>query len=244
MSDNQANLQMEDPNRQMKPLEVDVFCIAVIPALNEVSTIGGVVDLVRPYVQGVIVVDDGSKDGTAGAAQTRGAVVFRNNSTKGYDFSVDRGVLAASESGADYVITLDADGQHNTDDIPRFLNELVSGNADIVVGNRGKKARITEYLFSMYAKYRVGVQDPICGLKAFSTRLFRDIGYFDRIGSLGSQILFEAKRRNYRVAEIPIGVKDREDKSRFGQGLIGNLKILFSFFKLVLNDLGWLRDGH
>jgi glycosyltransferase involved in cell wall biosynthesis len=211
--------------------------VAVIPALNEAGTIAGVVRSLSPYVDSVVVVDDGSTDGTAEQAESAGASVVGNDSNVGYDASVSRGMAYAFSAGANVVVTIDADGQHNPSDIPRLLQLIESGEADIVVGNREVKPRFSEYLFSALARLRVGIGDPICGLKAVSRNAYESVGYFDRIGSIGSQIVFDANRGGLRVRELSIQVADRADEPRFGRTLSANAKIARGFCKVLWNEM-------
>ena len=93
----------------------------VIPAYNEAATIADIVRRVREQVEQVIVVDDGSRDDTAVQAQAAGATVLRQPDNQGKGASLWRGMQTAVEQGADAVITLDADGQHQPEDIPKLL---------------------------------------------------------------------------------------------------------------------------
>ena len=106
----------------------------VIPAYNESRFIGSTVLKAREYAQCVIVVDDGSTDGTAGMAETAGAFVFRHECNQGKGTALNTGLRAARELGARAVVTLDADGQHLPEEMNRLLAPVLEGQADIVVG--------------------------------------------------------------------------------------------------------------
>ena len=93
----------------------------VIPAYNEAATIADIVRRARQQVERVIVVDDGSGDDTAARAEAAGAVVLRQADNRGKGASLWRGMRYAVERGADAVVTLDADGQHRPEDIPKLL---------------------------------------------------------------------------------------------------------------------------
>jgi glycosyltransferase involved in cell wall biosynthesis len=212
----------------------------VIPALNEERTLPLVIDGVRKYVRDVIVVDDGSTDRTVEVARKSGAVVHSNPKNLGPEQSCENGFRVAKRMGAEIVVTFDADGQHKPEDIPRFLEPVLNGQADIVVGNRGTKARITEYLFSAYANLRMGIHDPICGLKAIRMEVYDRVGYFDTVKGITAQLLFQAKKKGFRVMELPIEVDAREDTPRFGRTFKANIKIFYGLIKVILNDIGVL----
>ncbi len=206
---------------------------AVIPAFNEEATIGDVIQGVRPHVDEVILVDDASKDQTAAIARERGAVVLTHERNQGYDKSIDDGFALAEQRGATVIFTFDADGQHRPEDIPNIVGPIVGGEADVVVGRRPYRARWTEYLFAVVAQIKANIQDPLCGFKAYSVDVYRNVGYFDRISSIGTQLMFNAKKKGYRIVQKDILLKKRaeSDIPRFGRRLKANWKI----FKAIVN---------
>ena len=122
--------------------------VAVIPALNEEKTIAAVVDAAKKYVDEVIVVDDASSDSTASVARQKGATVVSHKIRGGYDKTIGDGFEMAVAIKAGIVMTLDADGQHDPSDIPRLIQPIEKSEADIVVGRRIRRARISETLFA------------------------------------------------------------------------------------------------
>lgn len=205
----------------------------IIPALNEKNTIAEVISGVRDYVDEVIIVDDASRDETASIARKHGAVVLCHSKTEGYDRSIDDGFDLAAKNGAEIILTFDADGQHNPRDIQKIIEPLIRGEANVVVGKRPRCARIAEYLFKIIAKYRIGIDDPLCGLKGYHIEVYRDVGYFDTISSIGTQLMFNAKKKGYKVIQKDINVKTRVDNSRFGNRLRGNWKILGAIIRTI-----------
>lgn len=111
-------------------------CAAVIPCLNEGSTIGRVVREVRTHLPTVIVVDDGSVDDTGSRARAAGADVMRHAAPQGKGAALCAGFVAARDEGFEWVLCLDGDGQHAAADIPAFLACAERTGAALVVGNR------------------------------------------------------------------------------------------------------------
>jgi len=208
--------------------------VMVIPALNEEKTIASVIANVKKYVDAVIVVDDGSTDKTAFYAEQQGAVVLSHNENHGYDKSIDDGFNLGAQIGATILITFDADGQHHPEDIPMILEPITTGTADVVVGKRPYRARIAEYLFALIGKLKANIDDPLCGLKAYSIKVYNDVGHFDTIKSIGTQLMFEASKRDYRITQRDITLNSRHDEPRFGTRLIANWKIFKAILKILV----------
>ncbi|OBS09419.1 glycosyltransferase family 2 protein [Acidihalobacter prosperus] len=114
---------------------------AVIPAYNEVRTLSELVAGARAHVDHVVVVDDGSSDGTAESLQPLpdGVTLLRNAGNRGKAAALWRGFRHALEAGATHVVTLDADGQHRPEDIPRLLAALKPDDDALILGERRDK---------------------------------------------------------------------------------------------------------
>ena len=217
----------------MSENNTETIIIAVVPALNEEKTVSAVVDGVLKYVNEIIVVDDASSDRTTSIAKEKGAIILSHCTRQGYDKSLDDGFALASKRGASVIITFDADGQHNPEDVPRIVEPILKGEADVVVGKREHFQRITEYLFSLVARVKVHVHDPLCGLKAYHVKVYNDIGYFDRVSSIGTELMFRAKKRGYRIVQRNITINERKDESRIGGRIEANWKILKALTKML-----------
>ncbi len=110
--------------------------VCVIPAYNEEGNVGKVIEQAKNYCDKVIVVDDRSTDATASEASLKGAMVVFQPVRCGVGLTLKTGLKKSLRLGADYVITLDGDGQHNPNDIPSLLKPLLEDEADIVIGSR------------------------------------------------------------------------------------------------------------
>jgi glycosyltransferase involved in cell wall biosynthesis len=196
----------------------------VIPALNESATITGVVESARVF--GIpIVVDDGSTDNMAELALKANAVVVSHQINRGYDEALNSGFKKAVELGVKIIMTVDADGQHDPSLITHFI-EAIDCGADIVVGIRSRKARFAEHLFAWYTRLRFGVEDPLCGMKAYRSEVFNALGHFDSYGSIGTELTIFAALNGYKVEQIAFEVRERSGQSRFGRVIVGNYKII------------------
>jgi glycosyltransferase involved in cell wall biosynthesis len=109
--------------------------VALIPGYQEGPRVGGVVTGARAYLP-VVVVDDGSTDDTAAQAEAAGATVLRQVPNAGKGAALRAGFRHAIAAGADAVVTLDADGQHDPDDIPAFLAAFAASRPELIVGQR------------------------------------------------------------------------------------------------------------
>jgi glycosyltransferase involved in cell wall biosynthesis len=203
----------------------------VIPALNEARTIAAVVERVRHF--GVpIVVDDGSQDRTAPLAWQAGADVVVHQRNKGYDGALNSGFARAAALGCDYVITVDADGQHNPQQIGEFIALFDEGYA-LVLGVRDRRQRFAEHVFAFVAKRVWGLSDPLCGMKGYDMALWRRKRVFDSFGSIGTELAVRGAAQGVRRVEQATFIRDRVDAPRFGRRLSANWRILRALFILL-----------
>lgn len=153
--------------------------IAVIPALNEATRIAAVITQTLPFVDRVIVIDDGSRDDTAAVSAAAGALVVSHTQNLGPGGATMTGIEAARRLGAQVVVTLDADGQHFGSDIPAFLAPLERGEADVAFANRFGRdnsipavRRLANAIGNLITYVATGlwVADSQCGLKAFGPK--------------------------------------------------------------------------
>ncbi len=209
--------------------------IAVIPAFNEATHVGAVVSRARPFVDRVVAVDDGSADGTSEAAARVGATVLRHAVNRGLGAALGTGFAAARRLGADAVVTLDADGQHEPEEIPRFAEALREG-ADVVIGSRllGNCApmpwhRVAANRLGNLATavlYGAWVTDSQSGFRALSRRALDAIHVQSDRMEVSSEIVAEARRHGLRLREIPIRAIYTEYSLSKGQGFFVGVKML------------------
>jgi len=182
---------------------------AVIPAFYEEKTIGEVVRGCLPHVDEVLVVDDGSGDGTSVNAEEAGARVIRLPRNMGVLKAVEAGLR---EAGGEIIVTLDADGQHSPGDIPRLIQPIVDGEADLVMGVRPDFPYLSEKVITWATSLRVPVGDASTGFRAIRKETA------DRMRLHGACLcgtfVLEAARNGARVKDVSIAVAERKEGGR------------------------------
>ena len=198
---------------------------AVIPAYNEENTIAEVVEKVRKYVDRVFVIDDGSSDRTAEAAKKAGAAVIRHRVNRGVGAAQRTGYRIALMEGYDYVVQVDADGQHNPDYIPEMLKRAFKG-ADIVIASRFKNESYRKFSIvrrlgiTFFTKFvalfgRIDVSDVTSGFRVYSSEALRKLGRLPDKNWAVEQTL-EAALKGLNVAEVSVEMPPRRvGKSQF-----------------------------
>lgn len=216
--------------------------IAVIPAYNEGSRIASVIRAVKAYVQDVVVVDDGSTDDTAAQAKAHGARVIHHMDNSGAGAATMTGVEAARRMGADIVITIDADEQHDPNDIPSLLKPLQENRADIVFANRfGQRnkipvvRRIFNGIGNLVTLLATGrwVNDSQCGFKAFGPRAVQELNLRMSGFEFCTEIVRESVHHKWRIAQIPTKVVYSEYTLAKGQSFANGVR---TAFKILLRS--------
>lgn len=207
--------------------------VAVVPAYNEETRIVDVITSALEYVETVIVVADGSKDRTSEVAEEAGAYVLQHADNCGAGAATMTGVEAARAMGADIIITLDADGQHDPHDIPAMLKPVLDGKADIVFANRfGQRNSIplirrvfnglgNIITFTVTGKW---VSDSQCGFKVFGPKAVREIDIRMSGFEFCTEIVRESVQRRWQTAEIPTKVIYSEYTMAKGQSFASGVK--------------------
>ena len=188
--------------------------VAVIPAYNEERFIGSVVLKARQHVDRVIVVDDGSTDATGAIAAAAGAIVLRHEPNQGKGAALNTGFHHARDLGARAVVLLDGDGQHRPEDIPRLVQPVLDGQADMVIGSRylGLESEIPAYrrlgqrVVTTMTNTCSGVRctDSWSGYRAFSRRALQCIFFGENGWGVDPEFQFQAREHHLEVVEVPI----------------------------------------
>jgi glycosyl transferase family 2 len=194
----------------------------LIPAYNEADNVGVVLDQMPAEVCGVrtevLVVDDGSRDGTGDVAAEHGALVARHVTNRGGGAALRTGYRLMVESGADIVVTLDADGQHRPDEMERLVKPIVDGEVDVAHGSRvlGHADRnhfareLGIVFFNRLVSFitRTHVTDCSNGYRAVRTRVLPQL-VLRQEQFHTSEFMIEAIKRGIPAREVPITVDQR-----------------------------------
>jgi glycosyltransferase involved in cell wall biosynthesis len=218
---------------------------AIIPAYNAAGLIAGVLTDLRPIIPAhrTIVVDDGSTDDTFRAASGAGVVVVQHPVNRGKGAALSTGFKRAVDMGLGYVVTLDADGQHNPAEIPKFAQRVAATGADIVVGNRfGSLGDMpwlrrgtnwfTSRVVSMLARTRI--PDSQNGYRMISARVITAVSLETTRYEAESEILIKAGKRGFVIDSVPVETIYGEEVSAI-HPVVDTVR----FFRLVYKALFW-----
>jgi glycosyltransferase involved in cell wall biosynthesis len=195
------------------------FVVVGVPAFNEERTIGRVVVEAQRFAGVVVVCDDGSSDLTGVIAERLGAVVVRHERNLGKGMALKSIFEQSLKFKPDVVVTLDADGQHDPSEIPKLIEPIVSGESDVVLGNRydGRlKNAIPLYrrvglgILNWFNRSvnRLDVEDTQNGFRAYSFEAFRIIATHEAEDyGVESEQLRLAVKAGLRITEVPVNVK-------------------------------------
>jgi glycosyltransferase involved in cell wall biosynthesis len=206
----------------------------VMPVFNEAPTVGWVLDAVRERYDGwVVVVDDGSTDGTAEIAAARSDVLLvRHEENRGYGASLRSGFSAALELGAESIITMDCDGQHEPSHIVQFCDELSTCGADIVSGSRylpesgavgvvpGERQAVNQRVTEVVNRATGwSLTDSFCGFKAYKADALSRVRIDEPGYAMPLEFWARAWAAGLTVCEMPVERIYNDHDRSFGQDL-------------------------
>jgi glycosyltransferase involved in cell wall biosynthesis len=187
--------------------------IALIPAYNEAARVGEVVANARSHVREVIVIDDGSQDGTAAVAEAAGAIVLRHEQNRGKGAAIATGLNFFAGSDAEFAVWLDADGQHDPAEIPKFIEEARRTGASIVVGTRMTETgrmplvrwltnRLTSWITSKLA--RQPIPDSQCGYRLLRRSVLPSLNLSSGRFETETEMLIQAGRAGHQIVNVAV----------------------------------------
>lgn len=186
--------------------------IAVIPAFNEEEFIESVILKAKYYADRVIVVDDGSQDNTGRIAERTRVIVLSHLINLGKGSALRTGVKAALKFKPEFIVVLDADGQHNPEDIPRLINLLKENDLDIVIGSRTIKKGMplikrigNSFIYELNKfLFDADIKDTQSGFKAFKSNAVNKIKWNSNGYSLESEMAMNIGKNKLKFKETPI----------------------------------------
>jgi dolichol-phosphate mannosyltransferase len=221
--------------------------LAALPVFNEVKFVDKILDEVLKYADRVLVVDDGSTDGTADVLSRRSDVhVIRHAENRGYGAALVTAFDYTIEQSFDGVVTLDCDGQHQPKRIPRFID--AADRADIVSGSRylkqyaGDDAPPPERMFinrqvTAELNSRLGFEltDAFCGFKAYRTDALKRMQITDPGYAMPLQVWAEAAAAGLKVIEVPVPLIYLDLERSFG-GSLDHAETRLRYYHQVLDE--------
>ena len=219
--------------------------VAVIPAYNAARHLAAVIDDVSVHIarERIIVVDDGSADDSHAVAKGAGALALQHEVNQGKGAALRTGIVHAGKIGCGFAITLDADGQHNPADIPKFIGRWVETGADIIVGNRMSEVadmpwirlatnRTTSWVVSRLAG--ASIPDSQNGYRMISTELFARIELETTRYDTESEILIKAGRLGAKIASVGVETIYGDEESSINP-FVDSAR----FFRMVVRSFFW-----
>jgi len=215
--------------------------LVAIPAYNEERYIGSVILKAQQYADEVIVLDDGSIDGTSEIARLAGATVMRHEENKGYGAAIQSLLAEAKKKNPDILVLLDADSQHNPEDIPPLIEPILEG-FDLVVGSREQQRvkipayrrigqRVLSYLSGILSRKKLS--DSESGFRVFSKKAITVLEPRENGMAVSAETIADAAEKGLKITEVPISIVYTKDGStlnpiRHGLGVLARILAMIS----------------
>jgi glycosyltransferase involved in cell wall biosynthesis len=215
--------------------------IVAMPAFNEEKYIGSLLLRARQYASELLVVDDGGSDHTAQVAELAGATVVKHPQNMGYGCAIRTILVEAKKRNADVLVILDADAQHNPDEIPALVKAVTDG-ADVVIGSRVmqnnnipafRRAGQTVLAGMTNFASKKKLSDTESGFRAYSRRAISDLELHESGMAISSEIVSAAAAKGLKISEVPISVTYAGDTStlnpvKHGLGVLARISVMIS----------------
>ncbi len=214
---------------------------ALVPAYNEERKIKDVIRKRKAQRVDIVVIDDGSSDLTAQIAEEDAMIVIKNGQNLGLGHSLRKGFRYALENNYELIVTLDADGQHDPDELFRFLDKIYRSGSDIVAGNRMDSPRgmplhrwATNHVFSIIISAVSGqdINDALCGYRVFKRTVFEKISLTGEKYDIIPEILIKASKKGFIIDSVNIRSIYENERSH-----IRHLRDAYMFFRLIFREL-------
>ena len=222
--------------------------LTALPVFNEVEHVDGVLDEVLRYCDDVVVIDDGSTDGTAERLAARDDIrVVTHDPNRGYGAALKSAFDFALAEGYEVIVTIDCDGQHEPKRMPQFVAELMETGTDIVSGSRYLEVfehdsrppeqrraineRITAQLNDLL---KLNLTDAFCGFKAYRVEPLRDLKLTEAGYGMPLELWVQAVCHEFRIVETAVPLIYLDEKRSFG-GSLDDAERRYEYYQTVLN---------
>lgn len=222
--------------------------LAALPVYNEVNHVDRVLDQVGRYIDDILVVDDGSDDGTCETLLKRTDIsVVRHEQNQGYGAALKTAFEYALNHDYDVIVTLDCDGQHEPCRIPKFVEACSEDGVDIVSGSRYLKVfdsdtqppeqrRQVNRMITAELNARLGFQltDAFCGFKAYRVESLANMKLQDTGYAMPLELWVQAACLKLNVVELPVPLIYLDERRSFG-GVLDDMQTRLDYYREVLN---------
>lgn len=210
--------------------------IVALPAYNEGHYIDVLVAKAQKYADEVIVINDGSEDRTAVIARQAGATVVSHKNNMGYGMAIQTILAEARKRAFDVLVLLDADTQHNPDEIPCLIEPILEGY-DLVIGTRSRKdippyRYVGQKVLSLFTNILSGkkIEDTQSGFRAFSKKAVAELQPREKGMAISSEVVAEAIKRNLKIAEVLVSVRYTKDGSTMNPVVQG----FYTLYRIII----------
>jgi len=211
-----------------------------IPAYNEEKNIASIIVKLKKFSSNIIICNDGSTDSTGLIAKELGAIVINHQKNQGYGAAIKSIFLKSKEIGTKVLVTLDADGQHDVNEIDKLLKPITDDKCDIVIGSRFlsetenvpsyRKLGINVITKLTNASIKKNLTDSQSGFRAYNKKVIEQVQLSDSGMGVSTEILIKASSKEFRIAEVPITISYGGDTSTHNPVTHGT-SVIFSTIK-------------
>ncbi|MDR2966603.1 MAG: glycosyltransferase family 2 protein [Methanobacteriaceae archaeon] len=234
-----TDLESTDKQFEIEDLEDKKGIFLIIPAYNEEKTVGEILEHVSKLNYKIVLVDDGSKDNTYKIAKKsrdkypENIFIYRHILNRGLGAALKTGMNCALKHNAKFVVTFDADGQHDVEDIAKVCKPLIDGEAEVVIGARpfedmpkSKSFANNVMNFLTLIFYKTRVKDSQSGLRAFKADVISDLNIVSQGYGVSSEFIREIRKNSLKLEEVTITTIYTPETQAKGTNIFVGIKIL------------------